>query len=120
MLQYGARVNFTVPTRLLRIQDASGVLGQLRKLRPHEDLLDLIMDAAKRFDAEAIRRDQALSNGKRAALLEAATNTQSLKCLARIQIISSVQKTKHQTPEQWFSQLPLPNYLIRYIMFETV
>ena len=119
-LQFGARVNFTLPTRLLKIQDASGLLGQLRKLRPHDDLLELMVDAAGRFDLEAICRDNALSNAQRAALLGAAGTTRSLKQLARIKIVHQLTSARRAAAANGcYEQLPIPGYLRNYLMFDT-
>ena len=113
-LQFGAKVNMRVPTRLLKIQDPFGVLGQIRKLRPYEELLGLLVDASLHFDAEAIGRDSSLSNRQKAILTEAALVTRSLKQLSRIAVRDSIKKPV----PKYIESLPVPTYIKNYLVFE--
>jgi len=88
--------------------------AQLRKLRPHDELLCLLADAAEAFDAEALSRDNMLSNRQRQLLLDCARNTRSLQQLARLAINSAL-----ITPSGPASieRLPLPSYLKQYLLY---
>ena len=88
--------------------------AQLRKLRPHEELLCLMADAAEGFDAEALSRDSMLSSRQRQMLLDCARNTRSLQQLARLAVHAAV-----PTPSGPASihKLPLPSYLKQYLLY---
>jgi len=88
--------------------------AQLRKLRPHEDLLGLLADAADGFDAEALGRDSMLSNRQRQMLLDCAKNTRSLRQLARLAVSAAL-----PTPSgpACIDRLPLPSYLKQYLLY---
>jgi len=87
---------------------------QLRKLRPHDELLCLLADAADGFDAEALVRDSMLSNRQREMLLDCARNARSLRQLARLAI-----RTALATPSgpPLVDALPLPSYLKQYMLY---
>lgn len=114
-LQYGAHVNMRVPTRLLKIKDPCGILGQVRKLRPYEDIFCLLVDAARDFDAEVIARDNTMSNSQRTMLLDAAVTPRSLKQLSRIALLDAIRKPIPRHVDC----LSLPTYLKDYLQFNT-
>lgn len=114
-LQYGSHVNMCVPTRLLKIKDPCGMLGQVRKLHTREDIFYLLLDAARHFEAEAISRDNTMSSSQRSALLDAALTPRSLKQLARIAVRDMI----GMPVQQLIDHAPLPVYLRDYINFNT-
>ena len=90
------------------------VTVQLRKLRPHDDLLCLLADASEGFDAEALGRDSMLSNRQRQMLLDCARNARSLRQLSRLAVRAAL-----NTPSGPASvdRLPLPAYLRQYLLY---
>lgn len=114
LLQFGARVSFRPPTRLLKIRHPAGILSQLRKLRPHDDLLSLLADAAEGFDAEALGRDSMLSNRQRQMLLVCARNARSLRQLARLAVSAALVMPSGPS---FIDRLPLPSYLKQYLLY---
>ena len=88
--------------------------AQLRKLRPHDELLCLLADAAEGFDAEAIVRDSMLSNRQRQMLLDCARNVRSLRQLARLTISASLLRPSGPAI---VDTLPLPSYLQQYMLY---
>jgi len=86
---------------------------QLRKLRPHDELLCLLADAAEGFDAEALGRDTMLSNRQRQMLLDCARNARSLRQLARLAVRAAL--STPSGPES-IDALPLPAYLKQYLL----
>jgi len=87
---------------------------QLRKLRPHEELLCLLADAAEGFDAEALSRDSMLSNRQRQMLLDCARNTRSLLQLARLAVRDALLKPSGPAS---IDELPLPSFLKQYLLY---
>jgi len=87
---------------------------QLRKLRPHDELLSLLADAADGFDAEALGRDSMLSNRQREMLMVCATNTRSLRQLARSAVSAALLTPSGPSS---IDRLPLPPYLKQYLLY---
>ena len=114
LLQYGCDVNFTLPTRLFRIKDANGVLGQIRKLRPYEDILRLLLEAANSYDVEAITHESSLSNRQKELIVDAAVNAKSLRVICRATIRHSLGVPVTQAR---IEELPLPPLLKKYLYF---
>ena len=114
LIQYGATVNFTVPTRLLKIKDPFGMLVQLRKLRPHEDIFLFLMEAATAYDYYAIKRESSLSNHQKELLLEAASTPRNLKHQCRLAIRRLVTLPIVSN----LKELPVPTYISNYLLFE--
>lgn len=114
-LQYGSHVNMRTPTRLLKIKDPCGMLGQVRKLQPHNGIFYLLLDAARYFDAEAISRDITMSSNHRSTLLDAALTPRSLKQLTRV----AVRHFMRKPVPKYVKCIPLPPYLRDYIQFNT-
>ena len=115
LLQYGSQVNFALPTRLFKIKDACGVLGQIRKLRPYEDILRLLLEAANSYDIGAISSESSLSNRQRELILEGAKGAYSLRHLCRTRIRRSV---SFPVTNDKICDLPLPTILKKYLRFE--
>ena len=114
-IEYGAPVNMTIPTKLFRIRDGAGILQQVRKLRPYEEVLDLLIEASKTFDVKVIETMSSLSNRQKELLLEAARQPRSLKQLCRLEIrwnIAPPVKPK-------VNLLELPSLLKQYMLFST-
>ena len=90
------------------------VCSQLRKLRPHDDLLCLLADASGGFDAEALGRDSMLSNRQRQMLLDCATNARFLRQLARLAVNAALITPSGPSS---IDRLPLPPYLKQYVLY---
>lgn len=116
LVRYGARINFTLPTKLFKIVDPCGVLAQVRKLRPYEDILYFLIDVAHKLDVQAIKDESSLSNRQKELLLEEACHPRTLKHLTRLRIREMLRIPVLKS----LQTLPLPNYLEAYLAFEVV
>ena len=114
LLQYGTCVNIRLPTRLFRIKDPHGLLGQVRKLRPYEDIFELVLEATELVDVEAVVNESSLSNHQKQMLLELGSNPISLKKWARI----SVRRHLHLPKPLMLESMHLPSYIRNYLLFE--
>jgi len=88
--------------------------AQLRKLRPYDELLCMLADAAEGFDAEALSRDTMLSNRQRHMLLVCARNARSLRQLARLAVSAALLTPSGPSS---IDRLPLPSYLKQYLLY---
>ena len=113
LLAYGSLVNMTRPTKLLKIRDPFGILGQVRKLRPYEDILDLLVDSTRSFDIDAIKNESSLSNKQKETLIAAGSVPRDLRQLVRLAIRDSL--TLPIVPK--IEKLPLPDFLKSYLLF---
>ena len=113
LVQYGSRINMRLPTRLLKIKDACGALGQVHKLRPYEDMLRFILDATDDFDLSQIEKESSLSNRQKELLLEKAKQPRSLMHLSRAVIRLVLQSPIYSH----IDVLPLPRFLKDYLFF---
>ncbi|KAK2168006.1 hypothetical protein LSH36_21g01016 [Paralvinella palmiformis] len=114
LLAYGSKVNMTRPTKLLKIRDPFGILGQVRKLRPYEDILDVLVESTQSFDTEAIRNESSLSNKQKEVLIAAGSVPRDLRHLVRLAIRDSL--TLPIVPK--IDKLPLPDFLKSYLLFK--
>ena len=113
MLASGSKVNVTRPTKLLKIHDHCGILGQIRKLRPYEEILEMLVVAADCFDIHSIRNESSLSNKQKELLISVGSSPRDLRHLARLRIRDALTLPIASR----IQQLPLPSFLKDYIMF---
>ncbi|ELU00854.1 hypothetical protein CAPTEDRAFT_152982 [Capitella teleta] len=114
LVKYGSGVNITQPTRLFKILDAQGLLPQIRKLRPYEEIFHFLINVAQKFDLRAIKVESSLSNGQKETLLVRASHPTSLKHQSRLLI----RKTLCLPVLKSLRLLPLPKYLVNFLEFE--
>ncbi len=114
LVYFGAKINLTRPTKLLKIRDGFGILNQIRKLRPYDDIFRFIVDVAGVFSTDLILKESSLSNGQREVLLELSSVPRDLKHLARLRIREIL---KLPVPPS-ATNLPLPEFLKQYILFQ--
>ena len=112
---YGACVNVTKPTHMFKIRDAYGILGNAGKFRGHDNILEVLMGAANKFNKTAVQADCSLCSQQRARLVEASCTPSTLKHVCRLTVRANlpVPLPRH------IKDLPLPMFIKEFLQFHT-
>ncbi|GBM70702.1 Ankyrin-1 [Araneus ventricosus] len=113
MLYYGAKVVLKS-----QIHHPLGILKSVHRLHPetHEDVLDVLLDAAESFSAASINRSLLLTDPQRSLLLQHALTPLSLKHILRLFIRNTF--GVGPTVIKRIQCLPLPWLVKMYLLYE--
>ena len=112
-LKYGAKVNICCDVTRYRRQDPFGILNYIPNCSDKE-MMDILIYAAKVMDKNHIQKVEGLGPAERKYILKRADTPLSLKHTTRLFIRELFPLSLLKCVEQ----LPLPNYVKKYLLFE--
>ena len=114
LIQYGAIVNFVGFTTVTRKKDPYGIMFYMPKIEQNEKIIRLLTDASREFDPYAISRCKNFNDEEKEVFMAMGRQPLPLKRLLRIFLHDHLQPI---IPDK-IIDLPLPDFLIRYLLFK--
>lgn len=113
LIQYGAKVHFSGSSRAIRKKDPFGILSYLPCLKENKNAWYLVIDASNMFDISAISECNYLTKDEKKFFLILGTKPFSLRHLVRL----SIRKLLKPPLTKKIFALPLPTFLLKYLLF---
>ena len=116
LVKYGAKVSFRGYLSIVRLKDPFGALQYWKAYSEKQDIKRLLIESATSFDLPSIKSTGpgAISNADNEHLVHYASRPRELKHIVRLFLRDSLQPN---FPSK-VSELPLPNLLKSYLLFE--
>ena len=113
LIQYGAKVHFSGSSRVIRKKDPFGILSYIPCLKMNENAWGLVIDATSMFDINAISQCNYFNEEEKKFFLMLGTKPFSLRHLVRL----SIRKLLKPPLTKKIFLLPLPKFLLKYLLF---
>lgn len=114
LIQYGAIVHFVGFTTVTRKKDPYGIMFYMPKIDRDVKLINLLTEASREFDPYAISRCKNFSDEEKEIFMIIGRQPLPLKRLLRIFLHDHLQPLIIDK----IKNLPLPDFLIRYLLFK--
>lgn len=114
LIQYGAIVRFVGFTTVTRKKDPYGIMFYMPKIEQNEKLIALLTEASREFDPYAISRCKNFTEQEKEMFSEMGKRPLPLKRLLRAFLQDHLQPLIVDK----IKRLPLPSFLIRYLLFK--
>ena len=115
LIQYGAIVHFTRRTAVVRKKDPFGILAYIPIVIRNPDLWNLLINAASYFDATALSVSMHFNKEEQEMYSSLGLKPLPLKHLVRLSIRQLLQRPIIEK----ILKLPLPVFLLKYLLFLT-
>lgn len=114
LIQYGAIVHFVGFTTVTRKKDPYGIMFYMAKIDRDVKLINILTEASREFDPYAISRCKNFSDEEKEIFMIIGRQPLPLKRLIRIFLHDHLQPLIIDK----IKKLPLPDFLIRYLLFK--
>ncbi|CAD5115593.1 DgyrCDS4554 [Dimorphilus gyrociliatus] len=114
LVQYGASVKISLPTRYLKPKTVDGLLNQLHKLENDPDIFCFLLNVADTFETAAIKRSKKMKKEIIDILLREASICRPLRNIT----LNSIRKILKCPLTESVKELVLPELLKKMIIYE--